>query len=137
MNKVILTGYLASDPELKYTPSGLPVAEFSLAVRRPYSKEETTDFINIQCWRNTAEFLAKHYSKGSGIELSGEINTNTYTDKSGNKRTKFYVVANDIEFGKNSKTGNTAPAPTQKSSTAPANDQTYFDLSDDDQELPF
>ena len=78
MNKVILMGRLTADPELKTTPSGVSVASFSIAVDRRYAKqgeERQTDFINIVCWRQKAEFVCKYFVKGQLIALEGSIQT--------------------------------------------------------------
>ena len=67
LNKVVLIGRLTKDPELKYTPSNVAVTSFTLAVDRRFARqgeERATDFINIVAWRNTAEFVAKYFTKG-------------------------------------------------------------------------
>lgn len=67
LNRVILMGRLVADPELKTTQSGISVTSFRIAVERSYAKageERQTDFINIVCWRNTAEFVCKYFPKG-------------------------------------------------------------------------
>lgn len=99
-NLVILTGRLTADPELKTTPSGVSVTSFSIAVnRRHRTGEETqTDFINIVAWRQTAEFITKYFKKGEMIGVEGAIQTRKYTDKEGNNRTAFEVVANNVQF---------------------------------------
>ena len=74
-NKVILVGNMTSDPELKQTQGGLSVSSFSIAVNRRFSKdgEQACDFINIQTWRQTAEFVAKHFTKGKPILVCGQL----------------------------------------------------------------
>ncbi len=101
MNRVILVGRLTADPELKQTPNGVSVCSFSIAVNRAYSSktgERQTDFINIVAWRAQAEFVSKYFSKGNQIGIDGSIQTRNYTDKDGNKRTAFEVVAENISF---------------------------------------
>ena len=101
MNKVILMGRLTADPELKTTPSGISVTSFSIAVDRNYVKqgeERQTDFINIVCWRQRAEFVCKYFTKGQLIALDGSIQTRQYQDKNGNNRTAFEVVADNVYF---------------------------------------
>ena len=69
-NKVILIGRLTADPELKTTPNGVPVTSFSIAVGRRFAKETDevkADFINIVCWRKSAEFVSKYFNKGKVI----------------------------------------------------------------------
>ena len=99
-NLVVLTGRLTADPELKTTQSGISVTSFSIAVDRRYraGEEKQTDFINIVAWRQTAELVAKYFKKGNLIGIEGSIQTRKYTDKNGNNRTAFEVVANNIQF---------------------------------------
>lgn len=99
MNSVKLSGRLTRDPELKQTPAGVPVASFTLAVDRKFNRDEA-DFIPITAWRKTAEFVAKYFHKGQRVIISeGRIRVTPYTDRDGNKRTRFEVVADEVEFG--------------------------------------
>ena len=100
LNVAILTGRLTAAPELKKTPDGKSVTTFSIAVDRKYKsgEEKITDFINIVAWRQTAEFITKYFQKGSLIGIEGRIQTRNYTDKNGNKRTAFEVVAENVHF---------------------------------------
>lgn len=98
-NLVVLTGRLTADAELKTTPSGVSVTSFTIAVdRRGKGEEKQADFINIVAWRQTAEFIAKYFKKGSMIGIEGSIQTRRYQDKNGNNRTAFEVVANNAQF---------------------------------------
>lgn len=99
-NLAILTGRLTNDIEVKKTPNGVSVASFSVAVERPYRNgtERQTDFINVVAWRQAAEFAGKYFTKGNVIGIEGSIQTRKYTDKNGNNRTVFEVVANNIHF---------------------------------------
>ena len=100
-NLVILTGRLTADPELKTTPNGVSVTSFSIAVQRKQKNsngEYETDFINIVAWRQTAEFITKHFTKGSLIGIEGSIQTRKYKDKDDKMRTAFEVVANNVQF---------------------------------------
>ncbi len=99
-NLVVLEGRLTATPERKTTPSGVSVTSFSIAVDRPYQKgkEMETDFITIVAWRQTAEFICKHFTKGSRIGIEGTIQTRRFQDKNGNNRTLFEVVANNVHF---------------------------------------
>lgn len=137
-NLVVLTGRLTADPELKTTPNGISVTSFSIAVSRRYRSGETaeTDFINIVAWRQSAEFVCKYFTKGSMIGIEGSIQTRKYTDKNGNNRTAFEVVANNVQFVE-SKRDSAAPGAEPASfSNAGANDFAELgDVSDDD--LPF
>ena len=99
-NLVVLTGRLTSDPELKTTQSNVSVTSFCIAVQRRYKsgEEPITDFINIVAWRNTAEFVAKYFKKGNMIGIEGSIQTRKYTDKDGNNRVVFEVLASNVQF---------------------------------------
>ena len=141
-NIVVLTGRLTADPELKTTQSGLSVTSFSIAVDRRFGsgEERQTDFINIVAWRQLAEFVAKYFKKGNLIGIEGSIQTRKYTDKNGNNRTAFEVVANNVQFVETKR--DSAPsatednAPAASFSNAGANEFADLgDISDDD--LPF
>lgn len=98
-NKAILIGRLVADPELRTTTQGTNVASFRIAVDRAYSKgEKKADFINITAWQQRAEFVCKYFTKGKPIGVDGAIQTRDYTDKEGNKRTAFEVVAERVFF---------------------------------------
>lgn len=99
-NKVILIGYLTDTPELKQTQTGISVASFTIGVNRRYSAEgrQETDFINIVCWRKTAEFVCRYFGKGSAILVCGSLQTRTYTDRDGIKRHASEVVADEAAF---------------------------------------
>ena len=107
-NLVVLTGRLTADPELKTTPSGVSVANFSIAVQRKYKsgEEPETDFINVVAWRSSAEFICKYFNKGSMIGIEGSIQTRRYQDKDGNNRTAFEVVANNVQFVESKRNNN-------------------------------
>lgn len=97
-NKVILMGNLTRDPELKQTPSGASVCSFSIAVNRKAAKNGEVDFIDIVAWRQTAEFVSKYFKKGKTILVCGQLQTRSYTDKQGAKRTVTEVVAEEVSF---------------------------------------
>lgn len=101
MNKVILMGRLTANPELKHTNSNLPVVNFSLAVNRSYVKqgeERKADFIDIVCWRSTAEFVSKYFFKGQQVAVVGKLQVRDWQDKEGNKRRAYEVVADEVFF---------------------------------------
>lgn len=112
-NLVVLTGRLTADVELKVTPSGKNVCSFSIAVDRGYGENKTTDFINIVAWNGSAEFISKYFGRGDMIGIEGSIQTRKYTDKNGNNRTVFEVVASNIQFigGKKDNTEETQEDP--------------------------
>lgn len=100
-NKVILIGNLVADPELKKTQSGISVTSFRIAVGRRYNKDTDApqaDFIDIVCWRSTAEFVTQYFSKGKPILVCGSLQTRTWTDQNGQKRYSTEVVADEVSF---------------------------------------
>ena len=101
LNVAVVMGRLVADPELRHTPSDIAVTSFTLAVDRSYVKsgtERQTDFIDIVAWRGTADFVCKYFRKGQMMAVHGSIQTRTYTDKDGNKRKAFEIVADDVNF---------------------------------------
>lgn len=101
LNRVILMGRLVSDPELKTTGTGLSVTSFRIAVDRNYVKsgeERKADFIDIVCWRGTAEFVCRYFGKGSLIAVEGQLQTRTYQAKDGTNRYVVEVVADNVSF---------------------------------------
>lgn len=101
LNSVCLMGRLTADPELKSTQSGVSVCNFRIAVDRTYTpkgQEKQTDFINIVTWRSTAEFVSRYFRKGQLVAVQGSIQTGQYTDRDGNKRTTFDVMADNVFF---------------------------------------
>jgi single-strand DNA-binding protein len=100
LNRVILIGRLTADPELRYTPSGVPVASFRLAVDRQFKRqggERETDFINIVAWRQSAEFAANYLGKGRLISVEGRLQVRQWTTQDGQRRTSYDVVADNIQ----------------------------------------
>ena len=97
LNRVILIGRLTRDPELKYTPSGTAVANFTLAVGRKFNKDEA-DFINVVCWKGSAENVAQYLRKGSLAAVEGRLQIRSYETKEGQKRRIAEVVADDVRF---------------------------------------
>lgn len=100
MNNVSLIGRLTKDPELRYTPSGVAVARFTLAVNRTFKKdgEQQADFINIVTWRKTAENTANFLRKGSLAAVGGRIQTGSYDGQDGKKVFTVEVVAENVQF---------------------------------------
>ena len=106
LNKVILGGHLTQNPELKQTPSGVMVLNFTIAVNRKYvsknddgsSNQPQTDFINCVAWRQQADLISRYFHKGSCICIVGNIQTRTYNDQQGNKRYVTEVVVDELYF---------------------------------------
>ena len=115
LNHIVLQGRFTRDPELRRTAAGVAVASFTLAVDRDYTtagNEKETDFIDVVVWRNTAEFVARNFSKGRMAVVSGRLQIRTWTDKEGNKRRSAEVIADGVYFSDSKPTGNggqTAP----------------------------
>ena len=102
MNKVILVGRLARDPEVRYTQTGKAVASFSLAVSRRFSRtsdqQNTADFIPVVAWEKLAEICGNNLIKGSQVLVEGRMQVRNYDAQDGSKRFVTEVVAQDIEF---------------------------------------
>ena len=141
LNKIIIMGRLARDPELRRTGSGTAVTSFSLACDRDFksqSGEKETDFIDVVAWKNTAEFVSKYFSKGRMAVVEGRLQIRDWTDKAGNKRTTAEVVADNVYFAdskrsesnENQKENFNAPSGRLSDDFVPA-------LNDDTSELPF
>ena len=143
LNKIFLMGRLTRDPELRHTQSGKAVASFSLAVDRDFKDKDTgekaTDFIEIVAWGNTGEFVSKYFSKGRMAVVVGRLQVREWTDKEGNKRRTYEVVADDVYFGDSKKeAGGNAPAYSAPAYSAPTGNDQFSDMNDeDDGELPF
>jgi len=98
-NKAILVGRLCNDPELRYTPSGVAVANFRLAVDRPFTNqqgERETDFIDIVAWRQDAEFAANYLGKGRLVLVDGRIQVRNWMTQDNQRRRSVEVVADRV-----------------------------------------
>ena len=159
MNSICLLGRLTADPELRNTPNGISVTNFDVAVDRSYTpkgQEKQVDFIPVQAWRQTAEFVCRYFRKGQRIALQGSLQSRSYTDKEGNKRRSAEVVADNVYFGDSKRDSadggfnqsqgyaqsfNQIPQQPQPAYQAPQNvsaaSSDFSMLSDDDPELPF
>ena len=139
-NKVILIGNLTADPEVKVTTSGVSVCTFNIAVNRKFAKdgEQTCDFITVQAWRQTAEFVSRYFTKGKPILVCGQIQTRNFTDKQGNKRTATEVVADEVSFvGNNENATEAKPAPSAYTPSVYSPSQSQFEEVPNDGDLPF
>lgn len=132
MNKVILAGRLATDPEVRYTQSGKAVASFRLAVNRRFShdQENTADFFNIVAWQKLAEICSNNLVKGRQVLVEGRLQVRSYDAQDGSKRYVTEIIANEVEFmgNKMSGTNNSQPNNTH------ANEGTELPP---DEEIPF
>ena len=158
LNRIIIMGRLARDPELRRTQTGTPVASFRLAVDRDFKDKSTgekaTDWIDVVAWRSTAEFVSRFFTKGRVAVVEGRLQMRDWTDKDGNKRTSAEVVADNVYFGDSKRDGEgggysggysqggysggySAPAAPSGYGAPPADGDQFAELSDDDGELPF
>lgn len=134
MNKVILIGNLANDPESRTTASGIQQCSFRLAVQRRYANANgvrEADFIPVVCWRQTAELCARYLSKGRKAAVEGSIQVRSYDAQDGTKRYATEVIADNVEFLSPREDGAAQAA-------APSTAANHgFTPVDDDDELPF
>ena len=147
INRVVLVGRLTKDPELRYTPSGVAVATFTLAVNRQFSNaqgEKEADFISVVVWRQLAELCANYLKKGSQAGLEGRLQTRSYDNKEGRRVYVTEVVADNIQFlspagerreERGFSGGSPAGRGTDHMNDPFANDSRTINISDDD--LPF
>lgn len=143
INRVILVGRLTKDPELRYTPNGVAVCTFTLAVNRPFTNqqgERDVDFINCVTWRKTAENLANYQKKGNLIGIEGRIQTRSYEGVDGKRRYITEVIAESVQFLEPKKDEKTNQQSQQKPQMAGGLDSFFNDsetVDIDDSNLPF
>ena len=144
MNKAILIGNLANDPESRTTSSGIAQCTFRLAVQRRFANQQgvrEADFLTIVCWRQTAELCARYLSKGRKVAVEGSIQTRSYDAQDGTKRYVTEIIADSVEFLSSREDGGSrqgsyapaAPAPAPRNAAPASSDFTEVD----DDELPF
>jgi len=109
-NRVILIGRLTRDPDMRYVPSGAPVASFSLAVQRPFKDQQgnrEVDFIDCVAWRKLAEQVSQYMTKGRLVAVEGRLQIRSYETQDGQKRKVAEVVADGVRFldSKNTRNG--------------------------------
>lgn len=101
MNHIVIIGRLTRDPELRYTPNGVAVANFTVAVDRPFNNvkgERETDFIPVVVWQKLAENCANHLRKGRLVAVEGRLQIRSYDTQDGQKRRVAEVIANNVQF---------------------------------------
>ncbi|MBN8236471.1 single-stranded DNA-binding protein [Halobacillus kuroshimensis] len=101
LNRVVLAGRLTKDPDLRYTPNGVAVANFTIAVNRPFSNNQgdrDADFINCVVWRRAAENLANFMSKGSLVGVDGRLQSRSFDNQEGKRVFVTEVVADSVQF---------------------------------------
>ena len=148
LNSSIIMGRLARDPELRATGSGVSVCSFTVAVDRDYSQngERDADFIDCVAWRKAGEFVARNFTKGSMIVVSGRLQMRGWTDKEGNKRRTAEIVADDVYFGEARKRQegagagpgwNACPGAVSGAGQDASRSGEFAPIEDDDPKLPF
>jgi single-strand DNA-binding protein len=134
-NRIILIGRLTRDPELRYVPSGAPVASFTLAVDRPFRDQQgnrETDFIDIVAWRKLAEQVSQYMSKGRMVAVEGRLQIRSYETQDGQKRKVAEVVADGIRFLDRGK-----PAGPPETPAAVAHEEAAPAGGTEDEDVPF
>lgn len=137
MNKVILTGRLTRDPELRYTANNKAVCDFTIATNRPVVRdgERVADFINCRVWNKTAENLDKYQAKGNMIAVAGRMQVDNYQDNEGKNRNYTYVLVEDLEYLERKKENNQEEVKEIENFSTTTEVQQQFDYTDE--ELPF
>lgn len=147
INNVVLFGRLTSDPELRKTPSNQSVVSFNIANNYAYKKDDEwvdapTSFFSVVAWNHTAEFVEKHFRKGSAILLTGKIVSRQWEDKNTNqKKTAFEIVANHVSFAQKNKSEEKVNETTTQHETPSYQFENAWDDAfteiDDGEDLPF
>lgn len=137
MNAITITGNMTKDPELRTVGSDLKVCTFSVAVKRPHSKDDTVDFIDCVAWRKNAEFISKYFFKGKPILVNGYLQSRKWQDKNGNARISWEINVDDVEFiGGEKKQNAVAPAAAYAPAAGDENpfidDKPPFDVDDEE-----
>ena len=141
LNKVILMGRLARDPELRRTQAGTAVTSFALAVDRDFKNqagEKECDFLDCVAWRSTGEFVHKYFTKGQLAVVEGRLQVRGWTDKDGNKRRSTEIVVDNMYFADSKR--NLDSGVVSAAAPAPAGSDGHSDfaeISEEDGELPF
>ena len=138
LNHIDLMGRICNEIELRRTGSGVAVTSFALAVDRDFKNnagEKETDFVDIVCWKNTAEFVSQYFRKGMMAVVSGRLQGRSWTDKDGNKRKTLEVVADNVYFGERKSDASNAENPHIQAERFVA--KNFAELEDSFEQLPF
>jgi single-strand DNA-binding protein len=135
VNRVILVGRLGRDPEVKYTPSGAPVAKFSLATDEVFKdrsgeQQKRTEWHNIVVWNKLAEICGQYLTKGKQVYIEGSIRSRQWEDQAGNKRTSYEIIASRMQMlGSRAENERVmaAPSPGSERSAAPPAEHASFE----------
>ena len=150
VNKVILVGNLGKDPEVKYTPTGVPVAKFSLATNERFKDkggewQDRTEWHNIVAWQRLAEIVGEYVKKGSKVYIEGRLQTSSWEDKqSGEKKYRTEIIAHDLVLlggrgegdGEGRSRSAAASAPTMDQ-RAPQTEEFAQETNITDEDIPF
>ena len=139
LNNISIMGRIVRDLELRHTQNGVAACLFTIACERDYKPqngERETDFIDVQAWRNTAEFVTKYFKKGDLCAIKGRLQARTYEDKNGVKRKAVEVMADSVYFAGSKQQ---AAAGGQQQGAAGADNGGFYpiDESIDDDDFPF
>ena len=139
LNKIILIGRLTREPELRYTPSGTPVAKFTLAVDRRTNKqgEREADFIDIVTWQKTAENCANYLGKGRLVAVEGRLQIRSYDDSQGVRRKVAEVVAETVRFLDKARDAQPQQAVGTGGRSVQSDDDFASEVSFNDDDMPF
>ena len=138
LNHVDLMGRICNEIELRRTGSGVAVTSFALAVDRDFKNsagEKETDFVDVVCWKNTAEFVSQYFRKGMMAVVSGRLQGRSWTDKDGNKRKTLEVVADNVYFGERKSDTSSAENPHIQAERFV--EKNFAELEDSFDQLPF
>ncbi|NMP20935.1 single-stranded DNA-binding protein [Sulfobacillus harzensis] len=112
LNRIVLIGRLTRDPEMRYTPQGVPVASFSLAVDRPFTNQQgqrEADFIDCVAWRKLGETVGNHLTKGRLVAVEGRLQIRSYEAQDGSKRRVAEVICDSVRFLDRPRDGQSSP----------------------------
>lgn len=136
LNRIIIMGRMVRAPELRSTQSGVSVTSFTLAVDRDFKSqngEKQTDFITVNAWRQTAEFVCKYFGKGRMAVVEGRLQIREWKDKDGNNRRSAEVLADNVYFGDSRPSeGSNAP-----DAGLPPQPSGFDECEEEDGDLPF
>lgn len=120
LNKIVVFGTLARDPDIRLTPNGISVANFTVCCQRDfkdYRGQRETDFFDVTAWRNTAEFVARYFGKGDAIAVTGRMQSRLWTDKEGVQRKQWYIECESANFAGGDRRPGSAPMAAKPSFT--------------------
>ena len=141
LNHIAIHGRLVRDPEMRNTPSGVAVCNFTVAVDRSFTRqgeEKQTDYFDCVAWRGLAETISKYFPKGKEIVVLGEMQSRKWQDKEGNNRTAWEIIASSVDFcGTRGSSSNDAVSALVSENTAAVVDVDFKEVTANDSDLPF